>query len=288
MNATPLWRRGGSALLALTVATTVGLFAVAAAPAEPAQAAIGPLVFSDEFNGPAGTAPDRAKWRVDTGGSGNGNNELQYYSNRSDNIAQNGAGQLAITARRNNPANYNCWYGRCTYTSGKMTTAATFTRTYGRFEARLKIPRGQGMWPAFWMLGNDIGSVGWPNCGEIDIMENVGSVPGQVLGSLHGPGYSGGSPLSGSRTLPNGQAYADAFHTFTVDWAPGSVTWYIDGVQYSRKTPADTRGNRWVFSHPFFMILNLAVGGNWPGPPNGSTVFPQSLLVDWVRVYSWV
>jgi beta-glucanase (GH16 family) len=281
------YRRAGAVLLSLALATTVGLIALNSTP-RPAEAAIGPLVFSDEFSGPAGTAPDSAKWRHDIGGSGWGNNELQYYTNRTDNVALNGAGQLAITARRNNPAGYGCWYGSCQYTSGKLTTSATFTRTYGRFEARMRLPRGQGMWPAFWMLGNDIGQVGWPDSGEIDVMENVGSAPGTVLGSLHGPGYSGANPLSGSYTLPNGQAFADAFHTFTVDWEPGVVTWYVDGLRYSRKTRADAGSNPWPYDHPFFMMLNLAVGGNWPGPPDSSTVFPQQLLIDWVRVYSYV
>jgi beta-glucanase (GH16 family) len=287
MFATRRWRRGGSALLSLATVAAGALFVLTAEPAPPAQAAVGPLVFSDEFNGPAGTPPDQSKWRYDIGGSGWGNSELEYYTNRTDNVSQDGSGNLALTARRNNPENYGCWYGTCQYTSGKLTTGATFTQTYGRFEARMKIPRGKGMWPAFWMLGDDIGSVGWPNSGEIDIMENVGSVPGQVLGSLHGPGYSGANPLSGNLTLPNGQAFADAFHTFTVDWEPGAITWYIDGQQYSRKTPADAGANRWVFDHPFYVIMNLAVGGNWPGSPDGNTAFPQSLLIDWVHVYAY-
>ncbi|MGC5015400.1 ricin-type beta-trefoil lectin domain protein [Streptosporangium sp. DT93] len=247
-------------------------------------AAPGPLVWSDEFNAAAGTGADASKWRHDVGGGGWGNNERQYYTTGTQNTAHDGAGNLVITARKGNPSGHGCWYGSCEYTSGKLTTAATFTRAYGRFEARMKLPRGRGMWPAFWMLGT--GGAPWPSNGEIDIMENVGTVPGQVLGSLHGPGYSGGSPLSGSYDLPAGQAFADAFHTFTVDWEPGSVTWYVDGVQYSRKTPADTRGNPWVYDHPFFMILNLAVGGNWPGSPDASTTFPQQLTVDYVRVYA--
>jgi hypothetical protein len=152
----------------------------------------------------------------------------------------------------------------------------------------MRIPRGQGIWPAFWMLGNNIGSVGWPTSGEIDIMENIGREPNTVHGTIHGPGYSGGEGIGAGYNLPGGGAFADAFHTFTVDWAPDSITWYVDGVQYSRKTPADLGGDRWVFDHPFFMIMNVAVGGNWPGSPDGSTQFPQQLVVDYVRVYSWV
>ncbi|MBM7784269.1 glycoside hydrolase family 16 protein [Tenggerimyces flavus] len=272
-------------LLAATV--SVATVSLIAAPSQPAAAAIGQLTFSDEFNGPAGAAPDGSKWRHDIGGSGWGNNELQYYTNRTDNVAQNGAGQLVITARRNNPANFGCWYGTCEYTSGKLTTSATFTQTYGRFEARMKLPRGQGMWPAFWMLGNNIGDVGWPASGEIDIMENIGREPTRVHGSTHSPNHSGGNPLTGTYTLPGGQQFPDDFHTFTVDWEPGVFTWYVDGIQYSRHVRADVGGDPWPFDHPFFMMMNLAVGGNWPGSPDGSTVFPQTLQVDWVRAYAY-
>lgn len=265
-----------------------GLLATLAVPmAGTASAAIGPITWADDFDGPAGQAPNGSRWKFDTGGSGFGNNELQYYTPGNANAALDGQGHLVITARRENPANYGCWYGTCQYTSARILTADRFTQAYGRFEARLKIPRGQGIWPAFWMLGNDIGTVGWPNSGEIDIMENVGREPGTVHGSLHGPGYSGGNPLGGQYTLPGGRALADDYHTFAVDWAPDSITWYIDGIQYSRKTPADAGGNRWVFDHPFFMILNVAVGGNWPGSPDGSTAFPQTMTIDYVRVYSW-
>jgi beta-glucanase (GH16 family) len=148
----------------------------------------------------------------------------------------------------------------------------------------MKLPRGQGMWPAFWMLGNDIGTVGWPNSGEIDIMENVGYEPGTVHGTIHGPGYSGSAGIGAGYTLSNGQSFSDAFHTFAVDWAPNSIKWSVDGVVYETRTPADLGSNRWVFDHPFYMILNLAVGGYWPGDPNSSTVFPQQLVVDYVHV----
>nr|WP_239088346.1 glycoside hydrolase family 16 protein [Planosporangium mesophilum] len=242
------------------------------------------LTFADEFNGAAGTAPDSSKWVRETGGGGWGNQELEYYTTSTSNAALDGNGNLVITARRENPAGYSCWYGSCQYTSARLTTNGKFTQAYGRFEARIKIPRGQGMWPAFWMLGNNIGSVGWPNSGEIDIMENVGKEPNAVHGSLHGPGYSGGNPLTGTYNL--GRPFADDFHTFAVDWTPGAVAWSVDGVQYLRHTSAETNGNPWVFDHPFFMILNVAVGGVWPGSPDGSTVFPQQMVIDYVRVYS--
>jgi beta-glucanase (GH16 family) len=252
-----------------------------------AEAAVGPLTWSDEFDGPAGGAPDQGKWKYDIGGGGWGNNELQYYTSSTSNASLNGSGQLVITARRDNPAGYGCWYGTCQYTSARLLTADRFTQAYGRFESRMKIPRGQGIWPAFWMLGNDIGTNPWPNSGEIDIMENVGYEPGTVHGTLHGPGYSGAGGVGAGYTLPGGQAFADAFHTFAVEWAPDSIAWFVDGVQYGRKTPADLNGNRWVFDHPFFMIMNVAVGGNWPGSPDGSTQFPQQLVVDYVRVYAY-
>jgi beta-glucanase (GH16 family) len=254
-------------------------------PAPHAEAAIGGIVWADEFNGAAGSPVDGSKWKFDTGGSGWGNNERQYYTDSTSNAAMDGQGNLVITARRENPNNYQCHYGRCEYTSARLLTAGKFAQAYGRFEARIKIPRGQGLWPAFWMLGNDIGTNPWPNSGEIDIMENVGKEPNMVYGTLHGPGYSGGSAISSGRSNPT--PYADAFHTYAVDWEPNAVTWYVDGQQYARKTPADIRGNRWVYDHPFFMLLNVAVGGYWPGDPDGSTQMPQTMTVDYVRVYGY-
>jgi beta-glucanase (GH16 family) len=265
--------------------TAVLIAAMGWAIERPATAAIGGLTWSDEFNAAAGTAPNSARWAYDVGGGGWGNNQLEYDTNSTRNAAHDGAGNLVITARRENPAGYNCWYGSCQYTSARLKTQGKFTQAYGRFEARMKIPRGQGLWPAFWMLGDNIGSVGWPTSGEIDIMENIGREPNTVHGTIHGPGYSGGEGIGAGYTI--GSAFADAFHTFTVDWAPDSITWYVDGVQYQRRTPADLGGDRWVFDHPFFIILNVAVGGFWPGNPDASTVFPQTLTVDYVRVYSW-
>jgi beta-glucanase (GH16 family) len=241
--------------------------------------------WSDEFDGPAGTAPDGSKWTHEVNGTGGGNNELQYYSDSTSNSALDGNGNLVITARKENPNNYQCWYGACEYTSARLVTAQTFTQQYGHFEARIKIPRGQGIWPAFWMLGHNInGGTPWPDCGEIDIMENIGSEPSTVHGTLHGPGYSGGNPLTGSYSLPGGQAFADDFHTFAVDWSAEAISWSVDGQVYQTKTPADAGGNPWPYDQPFFIIMNLAVGGNWPGPPDGGTSFPQEMVIDYVRV----
>ncbi|MFD3373260.1 MULTISPECIES: ricin-type beta-trefoil lectin domain protein [unclassified Streptomyces] len=251
-----------------------------AAPEPKAAAAV---TFSDTFDGAAGSAVNSSKWQIETGDNVN-NHERQYYTAGANNAALDGQGHLVITARRENPNNYQCWYGRCEYTSARLNTAGKFTTTYGRVEARLKVPRGQGMWPAFWMLGNDIGQVGWPNSGEIDIMENVGFEPSTVHGTLHGPGYSGSGGIGAAYSLPGGQAFADAFHTFAIDWSPDAVTWSVDGNVYQRRTPADLGGRQWVFNKPFFLILNLAVGGYWPGDPDGSTSFPQQLVVDEVKV----
>ncbi|MCK8680820.1 glycoside hydrolase family 16 protein [Streptomyces lichenis] len=277
-----------STLVVAALLATV-LAAPSAAPAAPAPrpsaapAAVQAVTFEDTFDGPAGSAVNGAKWQTETGDNV-ANHERQFYTAGNANAALNGQGQLVITARRENPGNHQCWYGRCEYTSARLNTAGRFTTTYGRVEARMKVPRGQGMWPAFWMLGNDIGQVGWPNSGEIDIMENVGFEPRTVHGTLHGPGYSGSGGIGAGYTLPNGQAFADAFHTFAVDWSPGAITWSVDDTVYQRRTPADLGGRQWVFDKPFFLILNLAVGGYWPGDPDGSTAFPQQLLVDHVRV----
>ncbi len=276
-----------ASVLALTSLTT-GLAQGAPAPAAEAPArtaAAAAVTFSDEFDGPAGAAVDGGKWQIETGDNVN-NHERQYYTAGNRNAALDGQGHLVITARKENPGNYQCWYGRCEYTSARLNTAGKFTTTYGRVEARMKIPRGQGIWPAFWMLGNDIGQVGWPNSGEIDIMENVGFEPGTVHGTLHGPGYSGSDGIGAGYSLPGGQAFADAFHTFAVDWSPNAITWSVDGTVYQRRTPADLGGRQWVFNKPFFVILNLAVGGYWPGDPDGSTPLPQQLVVDYVRVSS--
>ncbi|WUD76894.1 family 16 glycosylhydrolase [Streptomyces sp. NBC_00510] len=276
----------------LLTAATAGLLALAALtttgpadrplPAAPAATAA-VTTFADEFDGAAGSAVDGGKWQIETGDNVN-NHERQYYTAGNRNAALDGQGHLVITARRENPAGYQCWYGSCQYTSARLNTSGRFTTTYGHVETRMKIPRGQGMWPAFWMLGNDIGDVGWPASGEIDIMENVGFEPGTVHGTIHGPDYFGSGGIGAGYTLPGGQAFADAFHTFAVDWSPDAISWSVDGTVYQRRTPADLGGRPWVFNKPFFVILNLAVGGYWPGDPDGSTAFPQQLVVDYVRV----
>jgi len=253
-------------------------------PPGPPAAAV--LVWSDEFEGPAGTSFDRSKWTADTGGSGFGNRERQFYTTLAENVALDGNGNLVITARAEpQPSTYECWYGNCRYTSARLKTKGLFERTYGRFEARIRVPRGQGIWPAFWMLGADIDAAGWPQCGEIDIMEHIGREPTTAYGTLHGPGYSGAQGISRGQTLTGN--YADDFHIFAVSWRPNLIQWFIDGREYHRLSSWDLpAGAKWVFDHPFFLLVNLAVGGAWPGDPDASTTFPQQLVVDYVRAYS--
>jgi beta-glucanase (GH16 family) len=251
----------------------------------PRPALVWRLVWSDEFSGADGSSPDSSKWTYDLGGKGWGNQELESYTNRKEN-ARIDKGNLVITALKES---YTGADGLTRdYTSARLKTLGLFAQTYGRFEARIKIPAGQGMWPAFWMLGEDISSAGWPKCGEIDIMENVGKEPGTVHGSLHGPSTERPTgDLTSIFSLPVGQNFADDFHLYAVEWDPEIVRFYVDSNLYasfqSSQWPA---GGKWVFDHPFFIILNLAVGGNWPGSPDASTKFPQSMLVDYVRVYT--
>lgn len=241
------------------------------------------LTWADEFNLPLGSPVDRGKWNVETGGWGNGNSELQYYTDSTLNAVHDGR-NLAITALEQRLPGLRCWYGPCRYTSARLNTRGKLEQRYGRFEARIKLPRGQGLWPAFWLLGNNIGTVSWPLCGEIDVMENIGREPRTVHGTIHGPGYSGGAGIGKPYTLPTD--FADAFHVFALEWEPEELRWYVDGVLYQTRTPADLpEGARWVFDRPFFLILNLAVGGAWPGMPDATTRFPQRMLVDYVRVY---
>ena len=241
------------------------------------------LTWSDEFNGPNGSPVDPSKWVFDLGGGGWGNQELEYYTDRLKNARQE-YGHLVLQAHRENytTADGVTW----NFTSARLKTLGKFTQAYGRFEARIKLPFGQGMWPAFWMLGEDMDKTGWPDCGEIDIMENVGKEPSRVHGTIHGPGYSGAGGLGAPYTLPGTQRFADEFHVFAAEWEPGVVRFYVDDLLYSTHLRADLHpGQKWVFDHPFFLLLNVAVGGGWPGNPDPSTVFPQAMLVDYVRVY---
>ena len=246
-------------------------------------AGAGHLVWSDEFNGPAGASPDPSRWTFDVGGGGWGNNELEYYTARPANASLDGHGHLAIVARRESYSGHGVTRD---YTSARLKTQGLFSTTYGRIEASIKLPVGRGLWPAFWAVGESIETVGWPASGEIDMMESLGD-GFTLFGSLHGPegsnerGYGLTSPHRSAVSLAGG------FHVYGVDWSPSAIVFTFDGVPYATRTPAELGpGQHWAFDKPFFLILNLAVGGDWPGAPNASTAFPATMLVDWVRVYS--
>jgi len=241
------------------------------------------LVWSDEFNGRNGSGVDTTKWVSEVGGGKWGNQELEYYTNRLQNAYMQD-GNLVIKSQQEKytGADGVTW----NYTSARLKTLGKFTQTYGRFEARMKIPFGQGLWPAFWMLGDDIDRVDWPTCGEIDIMENIGKEPSTIYGSIHGPGYTGAIGIGAPYRLPGRQRFSDDFHVFAVEWEPDTIRFYVDKDLYATRTRAELKpGWKWVFDHPFFLLLNVAVGGDWPGNPDTTTVFPQTMLVDYVRVY---
>lgn len=245
------------------------------------------LIWQDEFNGQRAEAPDKTKWSYQIGGHGWGNQELQYYTDAPETVYLDGEGHLVIQASKATaPSRLECWYGPCQYISGRITTRGKFSFQYGRAEARIKLPRGQGIWPAFWMVGDRVNCDGWPACGEIDIMENIGREPFTVHGTIHGPGYSGAKGIGAPYRLTGGKLFADDFHLFAIEWEPNVIRWYVDEDLYETRTPADLPpGTRWVFDRPFHIILNVAVGGKWPGAPDGTTQFPQRMLVDYVRVY---
>ncbi len=266
-------RKLSVAVAALVVLTVVGCTTTLSGPR------VYGLIWSDEFEGDAGELPDSTKWKFDTGTDW-GNAQLEYDTNDPDNVSLDGQGNLAITAIEES-------YMGCDYTSGRINTWGFFEQEQGRFEARIKLPVGQGIWPAFWLLGGNFDSVGWPDCGEIDILEYRGQEPSIVHGSLHGPGYSGGSCVGGSYTLP-GAGFDEDFHVFAIEWDENSITWYVDEVAYQTISSSDLPGGtNWVYDHSFFIILNVAVGGHFVGSPDASTVFPQTMLVDYVRVYGY-
>jgi beta-glucanase (GH16 family) len=246
------------------------------------------LAWSDEFSGPAGTAPNADHWTPEIGdGTANGipgwgNQELEYYTGDTANAALDGSGHLAITARHAD-GSLSCYDGPCQYTSARLLSQYKVEFGYGRVEARIKVPQGSGLWPAFWSLGSNIGQVGWPQSGELDIMEFVGRQPNTIFGTIHGPGYSGGASFGGTYDL--GTGVFNDYHTVAVEWRPDRIDWVVDGVTYLTATPADVAPNQWVFDHPFFLLMNLAVGGNFGGTVDPNTAFPASMLVDYVRVY---
>jgi beta-glucanase (GH16 family) len=233
------------------------------------------LVWQDEFDGPAGQLPDSTRWTYDIGTDW-GNAQLEYDTDRPENVSLDGNGNLAITARRES-------YMGSAFTSARIKTQGLFEQTYGRFEARIRMPWGPGIWPAFWLLGADVETTGWPQCGEIDIMEYRGQETSTVHGTVHGPGYSGGQAITKRFDLTQARFDTD-YHLFAVEWGGDYIDFYVDETLYQTITPDDLTGP-WVFNHPFYIILNVAVGGNYVGWPTSDTPFPQTMFVDYVRVY---
>ena len=277
-------QKRGRLLVLILAAIFAQLFANGLAYASTPHQAKSKLIWDDEFNGRAGSLPDQNRWRAYVGGDGWGNSQLEYDTNNK-NAYLNGHGQLVLEARKGNPAHYQCWYGSCQYTSARINTKINAQFTYGRFEARIKMPAGEGIWPAFWLLGGNIATgTRWPECGEIDAMENIGREPAIVHGTVHGPGYAFkgiGKPY----ILAHGR-FSDAYHIFAVQWDSARIRFFVDGKNYftiDHKIVA--LDGKWVFDHPFFILLDNEVGGLWPGRPNVATVFPQKMLVDYVRVY---
>jgi beta-glucanase (GH16 family) len=246
------------------------------------------LVWSDEFDDPEDTPPNPAHWTHEIGdGTANGipgwgNSELEYYTDSTENAATDGLGNLVITAREAD-GSLPCYYGPCEYTSARLISQYKAEFAYGRIEARIQVPQGAGLWPAFWSLGTDIGEVGWPQTGEIDIMEFVGRQPNEIFGTIHGPGYSGGQSFG--NVYDFGEPVYNEYHTFAIEWEPDLITWYVDGMLYHQADPADVAPNEWVFNHPFFIIMNVAIGGNFGGPVGPDTTFPQTMKVDYLRVF---
>jgi beta-glucanase (GH16 family) len=241
------------------------------------------LTWDDEFNGPNGSSPDATKWLIESGGDGWGNKELQYYTPRPENIRLEN-GNLVIEAVKEEFKGPDGV--KRSYTSGRLTSQGRFSQAYGRFEARIQFPSGQGVWPAFWLLGDDFPKAGWPGCGEIDIVENVDVEKSEIRGSIHGPGYSAKESVTSRYTLSQ-RRFSDGFHIFAIEWEPQVIRYYSDNELYAIRAPADLPvGTRWVYDHPFFIVLNLAVGGNLPASQDTATDFPQRMLVDYIRVYS--
>jgi beta-glucanase (GH16 family) len=233
------------------------------------------LVWSDEFEGDSLSRPDSTKWTFDLGNGdgGWGNQELQSYTNSPQNVSLDGAGNLIIRAISVGNS----------FTSARLKTQGLYSQKYGRFEARLKTPYGPGLWPAFWMLGDNITEVPWPKCGEIDIMELRGQSPHMIAGTIHGPGYSGGNPITKSYALPNDR-FDTKFHVFAIEWDEDKIDFFVDDFLYQRIEKESVPGT-WVYDQSFFMILNIAVGGNYVGFPTSETPFPQTMTVDYVRAY---
>jgi len=267
-------KRGGVVPAILLVTTSTCNSRTSPTPSQPPAPPAVAHAWADEFDGPLNSLPDPGRWTYDAGAGGWGNQELQTYTSSTQNAHLDGQGHLVVHVE-STPSGF---------TSARLKTKGLFAAQFGSMEARIKVPFGQGIWPAFWMLGDSFTGANWPQCSEIDIMENIGREPGTVHGTVHGPGYSGSNGISAKFVLSNGQRFADDFHVFKIQWAPQSVSFYVDSVLYQTVTPSSLpSGAQWVFDNPFFVLLNVAVGGTFPGSPDSTTQFPQDMLIDYVR-----
>jgi beta-glucanase (GH16 family) len=253
----------------------------AASPAH-VSTTVAPL-WADEFDGAAGALPDARRWTPELGGEW-GDDELQQYTGRPRNVSQDGAGHLVITADRERHTGEDGVTRD--FTSARLTTLGSFSFQYGRVEARIEVPAGKGLIAGFWALGSDIHTKGWPEAGEIDVVEVNGATPRVAHGSLHGPGV-GEHGWAQTSTLTAGAPLSDGFHTYAADWSPEGVEFSVDDVVYERRTPQGLPGSRarWTFDHPFHLLLTLSVGGPWAGAPDAGTRWPARMLVDWIRVW---
>jgi len=241
-------------------------------------------LFSDDFDGDAGTSPDAGRWGYDVGGGGWGNHELETYTDRPENASVDGSGNLAVTAR---PETFTGTDGITrNYTSARLSTASTFAFTYGTAQARIRTPKGKGLWPAFWALGSDMPLVGWPNCGELDVMETVGSTPNTAYQNIHGTLKTGPEWSLGTSAVLS-SALSAGYHTYGLVWGPNALAITVDGRAYMTTSATDVApANLWTFNHSFYLLIDLAVGGSWPGSPDSTTPFPAVMSVDYVHVTS--
>ncbi len=258
---------------------------IAALEVVPVTAAAAPApVWADEFSGGLNALPDPSRWTYDWGGLGWGDDELQEYTQaRSENASTDGAGALRLTARKESLQ--NAWSNGAEYTSARITTADRFAFTYGRVEVRAKVPSGKGIWPAAWLLGTDTAKLGWPARGEIDVFELINDAT-SVHSTVHGATTTGGHWSLGAE-LPRAQTFADGYHLYVLDWRPDALSFSVDGITVGVLRKADMpTGGVWPFDKPHYFLLNLAVGGSWPGAPDATTPFPAQMLVDYVRIYA--
>ncbi len=261
-------------LLVFLLTVLVALLLTGCGPSGPTET-VWELVWQDEFEGLENQVIDSSKWVYDLGTDW-GNAQLEYDTDRPENVSLDGEGNLVITAQKES------YEGRA-YTSARILTRGKYETAYGKFEARIQLPWGYGIWPAFWLLGSNFETVGWPECGEIDIMEYRGQEVTKVLGTIHGPSYSGAFGVGAEYNIVRDR-FDTGFHIFTLEWAEDYIRWYVDNDLFLTVRHEDVSGD-WVFDHPFYIILNVAVGGGFVGSPTSSTVFPQKMLVDYIRVY---